>query len=107
SGFRKSGLQIGDRIIAVDGVRYVKPRELPELQRLSQTAIGQYAENQRWKQRGARDGATVTLTVRRRAPGGVGAQILEVKGRLRADAIYSSPATGRRTFGPGGPEEMK
>jgi hypothetical protein len=105
SGFRRSGLAVGDRVIAVDGKPFVKPATLEELQRVSPKLIGQYAEDQTWKERGASDGSELTLTVLRRAPSGVGLEQLEIKGKLRAERVYSSDS-GRRLIGPGGPEEL-
>jgi len=106
SSFRGAGLEIGDRIIAVDGQRFVKPKELRDLQRLAQTGIGQYAESQHWAELGAKDGTTITLTVRRRAPAGEGAVTLDIKGALWAERSYLSANHQRPTLGPGGPEEM-
>jgi len=104
SQFRDTDLRIGDRIIALDGERYVKPARLEDLQRMLPKAIGGYAENQSWKERAAHDGTEITLTVQRRAAGGVGVETLTVRGQLRAERIYSEGM--RRLIGPRGPDAM-
>lgn len=104
SKFRETDLRIGDRIIALDGQRYVKPAKLEDLQRLLPRVIGGYAENQYWKDKGARDGTEITLTVQRRAASGVGVDTLTIRGKLHAERIYSDGM--KRLIGPGGPNEL-
>jgi len=104
SGFRGTDLRIGDRIIAVDGTRYVKPAKLEDLQHMKPRVVGGPAESQFWKDKGARDGTGVTLTVVRRAPSGVGSVTLEIKGSLRAQRLYGTGM--QHTLGPGGPPEL-
>ncbi|HWU88009.1 MAG TPA: hypothetical protein VN253_12070 [Kofleriaceae bacterium] len=104
SGFRDTDLRIGDRIIALNGERYVKPAKLEELQRMLPSVIGGYAENQYWKEKGGRDGTEISLTVQRRAASGVGVETVTIRGKLRAERIYQNES--RRLIGPGGPEAM-
>src|SRR5438445_7549763 len=105
SAFRQAGLQIGDRIVAVDGKKIEKPAQLEELQRMLPKAIGQYAESQTWGERGARAGQRVSLAVRRRAISSEGVQVLQIAGALRKDAIYEF--AGRRALASTGPAEME
>jgi hypothetical protein len=104
SGFRGSGLQIGDLIIAIDGERVVRPATTDEAQRTLFKAIGQYGESQRWQERGTADGTTITLTVRRRAPG-QGTQVVDVRGVVAAERTFTKE-NGHALFGPGGPDTM-
>ena len=104
SGLRGSGLRIGDRIVAVNGESVARLATLEERQRQLPKAIGQYAESQRWAERGTADGATVTLRVRRRSASGDGSETLDVKGIVAADRVFD--VAGRRLIGPGGPPEM-
>ncbi|HLL21261.1 MAG TPA: hypothetical protein VK427_03975, partial [Kofleriaceae bacterium] len=101
SGFRGTDLRIGDRIIAVNGERYRKPAKLQDLQRVVPRAIGGYAEDQGWKERGARDGTEVELTVERRAASGVGVETAKIRGKLLSERIHADGT--RRRLGPGGP----
>ncbi|RZL08878.1 MAG: hypothetical protein EOP40_11655, partial [Rubrivivax sp.] len=102
SGFRQTGLQVGDQIIAIDG-EAVPARPAPAE---AQRALGTYGEAQRWAQAGKAEGAPLTLTVRRRATAGQGWQTLNVTGRLLP--AINSPRTpdNRILIGPGGPPEM-
>jgi hypothetical protein len=104
SGFRGSGLEIADQIIAVNGKPIVKPRDLRELQIASPRYIGSYQESQTWTEAGAREGDSVMLTVRRRAFPGQGWRQLEIQGRLNLDRVFQF--NGRRLYGPGGPDQM-
>jgi hypothetical protein len=105
SAFRQGGLQIGDRIVAVDGRRVEKPAQLEELQKMLPKAIGQYAESQTWSERGAREGQRVALTVRRRAASGEGVQELQINGAVHADRPHEF--AGRRALSATGPQEME
>ncbi|MBI2900693.1 MAG: hypothetical protein HYY17_10955 [Planctomycetes bacterium] len=102
SGFRGVDLRIGDRILAVNGHAIVRPKDLRETQRSLPRMIGQYAESQAWAEQKARDGTVVTLKVSRRSPGGEGAQVVEVRGALRAERLYVNKSNAN-TLGPGGP----
>lgn len=101
SGFRGTGLQLGDRIIAVDGVRLALPADRRARQQVVDRSIGHMFEHQGWAALGKKDGAAVGLTVIRRKAG-QGFQTVEVKGTLRAERRYKG-SDGRSTLGPGGP----
>jgi len=100
SGFRGSGLRVGDQIIAVDGAPLPRVPSAAE----AQQAIGTYGESQRWAQAGLREGAPLKLTVRRRAPE-QGWQTLEITGAVRA-AVNVRTEDNRILISPGGPPEM-
>ncbi len=87
SGFRGSGLQVGDRIVAMNGVAVAQlAREAAE-QKNPSLLVGQYSEPNYWERKGAKEGAPVSLTLRRRhAPHGW--QTLEAHGILRAKRSY-------------------
>lgn len=105
SGFRGTDLRIGDRIVAINGERYVKPTKREELQRLLPKAIGGHAEQDFWKQRNARDGTEVELTVERRAASGNGVETVKVRGSVRAARWYGE--SSKRRLGPGGPYTLE
>ena len=46
SGFRGSGLEVGDQIIAVEGAALARPAGIPELQRLIRELPGGLGESQ-------------------------------------------------------------
>lgn len=94
SGFRGSGLEIGDRILAVDG----EPLDPASLEIKRSQYVGSSGEYNRWKARGAREGQLVTLSVKRRA------QRLEVRGALRAKRWWRAVAAGPPLLSPHGPE---
>jgi hypothetical protein len=101
SGFRGTSLRPRDRIVAVDGVRLAMAADPQELARM----VGQLAEDQAWRDAGARDGDPLTLTVRRRRlPAGW--ETIDVTGALRAERSYRN-ADGRPIIGSGGPQEME
>lgn len=104
SGFRGTGLRVGDFITAVNGEPIRRPENLTELQRATPIAVGQYAENQQWQKLVLGEGAVLKLTVTRRSPP-VGWETLEFSGPLRSLYSYRN-AAGRSTLGPDGPEEM-
>lgn len=101
SSFRSSGLQVGDRIVAVDGEGLGPAPTSADARR----DIGTYDESRRWAAAGRHEGAPVTLTVRRRATPGQGWQTLSVSGTLRA-AVDVRTDDNRILMGPGGPPEM-
>ncbi len=103
SGFRGSGLRIGDRIVAVNGVAITKPPTLPEVQRAVPKAVGQYAEYQTWAESGAHDGDKLVLRVRRRRYPGSGWEEFDIAGQIRAVRQWIN-AEQRRLLGPDGPD---
>ncbi|SEU21993.1 hypothetical protein SAMN05443572_106352 [Myxococcus fulvus] len=106
SGFRGSGLRVGDRIVAVDGEPIVTPPDMPTRQRTGPCLIGQHAENQTWVRQGRKEGDLVRLRVlRRRAPGD-GWETLELSGTLLHERLWSLGETTTRILGPGGPEQL-
>jgi hypothetical protein len=105
SGFRGSGLQVADRIVAVNGEPIPKPADARELARLLGTMVGQLGEADRWRKQGAQEGQAVALTVRRRVLPGEGWSTLSITGQLRLRKVHQN-AQGRRLFGLGGPDQM-
>jgi hypothetical protein len=105
SGFRRgdpqSGLQLGDRIVAVNGEALKREPTPAEAQR----AIGSYGEATCWADAGLDEGASITLTVMRRITPGQGWRTLDVTGTLHATPNVRT-ADNRILIGPGGPPEM-
>ncbi len=91
SGFRDTGLQIGDRVLGVNDVRY----DRHERDRWLSYAVGVFDDNY-WPEIRAKDGQQVTLTVKR------GLQILTISGQVRAHRTWTNK-NQNRLFGPGGP----
>jgi hypothetical protein len=91
SDFRRE-LQLGDRIIAIDG------RDLSSMLQPGQMSpgIGQAGENGYWSSHGGQHGQSVRLTVWR------GEARVELAGQLHAEYYYRD-AEGRRSLAPGGP----
>jgi hypothetical protein len=111
SGFRGSGLEIGDLVVAVGGEPIVCPPRLVDTQdrvvleqhqRLTQRGLGGVSEYQVWREKGLKDDSPLKLQVLRRAKNGVGSEKLEITGRLRAERT-SFDANNRPTLGLGGP----
>ena len=90
SNFRDSELQIGDRILGVNGEQYTRQDYRHH------HAIGDYRESAYWESQSASDGQTIELTVFR------GAAEQSVSGQLRAGRLYLDDED-RRTMGEGGP----
>lgn len=105
SGLRDSGLRRGDQIIAVDGVALRLPSTPEEARREAPRLIGGYQESQRWADAGKDEGASVTLTLRRRATPGRGWLTVQATGTLQGPAQARS-ADNRILIGPDGPPEM-
>lgn len=97
SGFRDTGLRIGDRIVGVDEHRYTRDERKELL--AHGNAIGGYAETQYWAAHGGRDGARVTLHVWRKG------ETFEVAGTIRADRFYYT-RDEKAALGPGGPPRL-
>lgn len=98
SGFRGTALRPGDQIVAVDG-------EPLDAAAPATRQVGSYEESRRWADAGKGDGATVTLSVRRRATPGNGWQSLDIAGTLRP-ADDTRAADNSPLMGPGGPPAM-
>lgn len=105
SGFRNSGLEVGDRVVAVAGRPIALPADAREASVRRPQQIGQYAEAAWWKEAGAKDGDEVALTVQRRVVPGRGVTELTVRGAIRNERGYRN-ADNRPLFGPGGPDHM-
>jgi hypothetical protein len=104
SPFHATELQVGDRIIAVDGVSVSRPDDPRERARIVQHFIGQGAEPQQWSARQLAAGAPLTLRVRRRtSPRGW--TELEVTAPLAEKVGYRN-ADNRIVLGPDGPDTM-
>ncbi len=95
SGFRGTNLCIGDRVLGVNGQRYDKGQRKSFVHK----AFGSYSEGQHWTEIGAKDGQTVTVTVKR------GSEVLDVQGVVRAERTWRND-NERPTLGPGGPETL-
>lgn len=102
SGFRGSGLRVGDRIVAIDGERFVPPAIQVEMQAVMHAWVGQYAEHQGYAARGRREGDLLKLTVRRRVSPGDGWIELEVAGVLKRERTWTAERmrTGMSSTGP-------
>lgn len=105
SGFRGSGLKVGDRIVAIDGRAISRPKDLAELQANGSRMLGQYGEAVAWQQAGVQEDHEISLRIRRRRVPGTGWAELDVRGRLRLNRTYVN-ANNRQLFGPDGPDRM-
>ena len=105
SGFRGSGLQVGDQIVAVEGTALVRPADTPALQRAIRELPGGLNEHDTFKGRGLADGSPLRLRVRRRRYPGEGWETVDVVGRVRAERAYSG-GNARRGLGPTGPDAL-
>jgi hypothetical protein len=85
SGFRGSGLLVGDRLLAIDGHRL----SIAEFDEWINRARLE-SEGEHWKGAGRNENDTVTLTVARRVRPGTGWTELDVTGRLRPDIIWTN-----------------
>ncbi|MCP3136655.1 hypothetical protein [Pyxidicoccus xibeiensis] len=105
SGFRDSGLEIEDLILAVNGIPLALPEDARERQSQAPKVIGQHGEHNGFAEASLVEGASISLTVLRKNRPGRGYRSLEVKGRLRAERMYCDSA-GKRALAPGGPQEF-
>ncbi len=78
SGFRGTGLRVGDRIVAINDQPVVRPTG----GKVPAGSIGQFDEAQRWAAAHAHAGDALKLSVRRRNIGGSGWQTLDFIGKL-------------------------
>jgi hypothetical protein len=90
SGFRDSGLQIGDHIIGVEGQRF---------QSSKQYKIGTYDESRYWTDMGKQAGDAVRLLVRRDD------DILTISGKLSSGVALARGKRGNEIY-PGGPDRL-
>ena len=99
SGFRGSGLQVGDDIIAIGGASLgadaATARKIP--------LVGQVGESVFWNAKKSKDGDPLRLTVRRRRIPGVGWEEIAITGTLRAERVYVRDDKDR-ILGIGGPK---
>ena len=101
SGFRGSGLQVGDDIIAIGGASLgadaATARKIP--------LVGQLDESIFWSAQKLKDGDPLRLTVRRRRIPGVGWEAIAINGTLRAERVYIRDDKDR-ILGVGGPKRL-
>lgn len=101
SGFRNSGLLVGDDIIAIGGaslgVDAATARKIP--------LVGQASESAFWSTQKSKDGDPLILTVRRRRIPGVGWEEIAITGTLRAERAYLRD-NNDRILGIGGPKRL-
>lgn len=101
SGFRETGLRVGDQIIAVDGAPVIETSATGAHNR----QVGRDQEAAHWQSVGAGDRHPVKLTIRRRRITGVGWDQHDVDGQARSERSYAN-AEGRRLIGDSGPERL-
>jgi hypothetical protein len=101
SGFRGSGLRVGDDIIAVNGVAI----DGSPAARAKMPLVGQANEPSAWQALQAKDGDSQALTVRRRRMPGDGWDQLDIAGTLRAERTYLRNGSDR-ILGIGGPVRL-
>lgn len=97
SAFRQTDLQIGDLVVAVNGVIYTNVHD----GNISGSAVGMYGEESYWEKAGGKEGDKVTLTVVRDD-----GREIDIEGELRAHRFYYT-AEGKPAMAPGGPERLK
>jgi hypothetical protein len=105
SGFRQSGLEIGDQIVAVEGAALARPAGMPELQRTIRELPGGLSESKTFAAKGLKDGNPLRLTIRRRRYPGAGWLTQEIAGKVRLERAYHY-AGGRGAMGPTGPDRL-
>jgi hypothetical protein len=103
--FRDSGLEIEDRIIAIQGAPLTLPEDPNERRIARDRVIGGLSESKRFAELGLKDGASLTLTVLRRHLPRRGWTRVEVTGGVRAERIYYT-TDGKPALAPGGPERL-
>lgn len=101
SGFRDTGLRVGDHILAVDDDAVIEISD----DGAHNQQVGRDQEATHWQAKGAADGQPVKLSIRRRRIPGVGWDKLAIDGKARAERHYTSP-DGRRLIGEAGPERL-
>jgi hypothetical protein len=105
SGFRGSGLRIGDRITAVNGTPAADLLQAAVARGTREELIGGWGEAKYWARLKAAEGTSVTLTVRRqRVPQGW--DMVDVTGTLRAGRSYRD-GQNTPTLWPDGPNNYQ
>jgi hypothetical protein len=102
SGFRGTGLLVGDDIVAIEGEPVPAALDPAQLS----GAVGQPGESASWAKRSLHDGTALRLTVRRRRLPGDGWETCEITGALHAERVTQN-AKAQRTFGEGGPARLE
>ena len=105
SGFRDSGLEVEDRVIALQGEPLTLPEDPKERRIARDRVIGGLSEAQLFAELGLKDGSPFRLTVLRRQLPGRGWTRLEITGAVRAERIYYT-TDGKPALAPGGPERL-
>ena len=105
SGFRESGLEEEDRIVAIQGASLTLPEDPKERRIARDRVIGGLSESKLFAELGLKDSSPLTLTLLRRDVPGRGWTRLEVTGGVRAERIYYT-AEGKPAVAPGGPERL-
>jgi hypothetical protein len=104
SPFRATGLQVGDRIVAVNHTAVTRSANPAEQARFTSKFVGQPEEYQAWSKAGFAVGAGITLTVRRRG-GETGWNELEFLAPLGEKVGYRN-SENRIVLGLEGPDTM-
>jgi hypothetical protein len=105
SGFRDSGLEVGDRLIELDGKPLSLPDDPRERRKARDLMIGGLQESQLFAALGLKDASPLRVTVLRRNMPGRGWRRQEITGSVRAERMYFT-ADGKSALAPGGPERL-
>jgi hypothetical protein len=105
SGLRDSGLQVADRIVAVNGSPLQLPEDPKERRIQRDWLIGGLSEQKRFVEWGLHDGSPLELTVLRRNLPGRGWTSHDITGSVRAERVYYT-TDGKRALAPGGPQSL-
>lgn len=105
SGFRGTPLQVGDRIVAINGRSVVDVAAELKARKNPSMIIGQYAESYDWAEKKAPEGTPLHLSIRRRQEPR-GWITLEAHGTLRDTRSYRD-ANNSPTLWPGGPNNYE
>jgi hypothetical protein len=105
SGFRESGLEVEDRIIAIQRGPFTLPEDPKERRIARDRFIGGLNEAKLFADLGLKDGSPLALTVLRRQLPGRGWTRLEITGAVRAERLYYT-TDDKSAVAPGGPERL-
>lgn len=105
SGFRASGLRVGDRITAVNGTPVADLLQAAVARGAREELIGGWGEPRYWGRLQAAEGTQAVLTVRRRRLR-EGWETVDATGTLRAGRSYRN-AQNTPTLWPGGPDNYQ